>query len=103
MMDYGLWVRSSCGSCYLTSQLPNLPTPDFRLRLLAYPLPAAALRPHPGGGVGAGAGVEDVVLGERRAEPGPRLELEQPVRPARSVDCRRHQIGFTAGHAHHVL
>src|SRR5215213_1164875 len=79
------------------------PTYDSQLRLLAYPLPASALRPHPGGGVGAGTGVEDVVLGERGAKPGSRLELEQPVRPARFVDRRRHQIGLTAGHAHHVL
>src|SRR5688500_13942448 len=78
-------------------------SPTSRLALLTYPLPAPALRPHPGGRVGDGAGVEDVVLGERGAEPGPRLELEQPIRPTRSVDRRRHQIGLAAGHAQHVL
>src|SRR5215207_1285284 len=70
-----------------TSAGSNHPSPS----LLTYPLPAPALRPHPGGGVGAGTGIEDVVLGEWGAEPGPRLELEQSIRAAPFVDCRRHE------------
>src|SRR5688572_21021737 len=72
-------------------------TPDPRLRLLAHPLVAPALPPHPGGGVGVGDRIEDVSRGEGRRRPGRAVELEEPEPRALRVDRSRIQHRFATG------
>lgn len=76
--------------------------PDANL-LLAGPLVAPSVVPHPGGGVRVRHRIEDVLIGVWRGGPGARHELEQATRAAAPVHGVWIEVGLAAGDPQHIF
>src|SRR5215212_10772805 len=99
-VDQGTPVTGNPGdACVAPTSRPS-PTPDSRLRLLAYPFALAPLGPHPGSRVGVRFGVEDVFVPKRGRFPGRADELEQSV-GSRRIHGKRIKIRFAFSHPQH--